>query len=316
MSVSWLRRQGGFTLIELLVVIAIIAVLVALLVPAVQQVREAANRMECANNLKQIGLAVHCFVDADKHLPPSRRQTVGSWFVWILPYMEQQNLYAQWNLNTYYFGQTPAAQQTTVKSFFCPSRRAPMITAFSPDGCLGDPQAPCDCYTYPNTTPGRCAQGACGDYAGSMGTTGNDYYWGTPPANGALQNGVNNNYPASGPLYVPGITVAQITDGLSNTLLAGEKHVWVGHFGDFQYNDGGIYFYSLFGPLRTAGPGFGLARTPSDQVYDRFGSWHPGIVQFVFCDGSVHGLRVDIDTTTLGYLASRNDGQSVHFSDY
>src|SRR5262245_51606902 len=127
MSASFPHRRGGFTLIELLVVIAIIATLIALLLPAVQKVREAANRMQCANNLKQIGLAVHSYHDVNKRLPASRLQTVGSWLVWVLPYMEQDNLFKQWNTNVYYFAQSQAARQTTVPSFFCPSRRRPTV---------------------------------------------------------------------------------------------------------------------------------------------------------------------------------------------
>src|SRR4249920_2104502 len=95
-----MRFRRAFTLIELLVVIAIIAVLVALLLPAVQQAREAARRSQCSNNLKQMGLAIHNFENARQALPSSRLGPQhATWFVQILPYVEQTDLYNEWNLS-------------------------------------------------------------------------------------------------------------------------------------------------------------------------------------------------------------------------
>jgi len=116
--------RQGFTLIELLVVIAIISVLIGLLLPAVQKAREAAARISCANNLKQIGLAMHMYHNDRDQLPPSRLLgDRATWAVLILPYLEQDNLYRQWDLQRSYFEQSDTARTTAVKGYFCPSRR-------------------------------------------------------------------------------------------------------------------------------------------------------------------------------------------------
>jgi prepilin-type N-terminal cleavage/methylation domain-containing protein len=124
-----LTRRQGFTLIELLVVIAIIGVLIALLLPAVQKVRESAQRIRCGNNLKQIGLAVHLYHNDFDRLPPARNWDSGvSWAVILLPYLEQNDFYNQWNLLLPYASQPGGANlwQTPVKVYFCPARRDSM----------------------------------------------------------------------------------------------------------------------------------------------------------------------------------------------
>jgi prepilin-type N-terminal cleavage/methylation domain-containing protein len=140
------HQRPGFTLIELLVVIAIISVLIGLLLPAVQAVRESANRVKCANNLKQIGLACHLYHDEYKRLPPDRYalREGPSWAWLLLPYLEQNNLYNQWQPGWPYPGIDPtrpitpavmarASQilRTLVPLYFCPSRGRSLTTSIS-----------------------------------------------------------------------------------------------------------------------------------------------------------------------------------------
>src|SRR5205814_3559623 len=111
-------------------VIAIIAILIGLLLPAVQKVREAASRAKCQNNLKQIGLAIHNYHDANKLMPPSRLgPQYASWCVLILPFLEQDALYRQWDLTKTYYQQPSAAQTTAVSLYFCPTRRSPPMVS-------------------------------------------------------------------------------------------------------------------------------------------------------------------------------------------
>ena len=130
------KLSRGFTLVELLVVIAIIGILIAMLLPAVQSVREAARRTRCMNNLKQIGLATLTYHDAIGTFPPGRisdsNQVIPvlavrgpeSWFVRILPFMEQQSLFSQWDLTLDYEMQTEAANSTPISTLLCSSRHS------------------------------------------------------------------------------------------------------------------------------------------------------------------------------------------------
>jgi prepilin-type N-terminal cleavage/methylation domain-containing protein len=139
MRLRRLSRRPAFTLIELLVVIAIIAILIALLVPAVQKVREAGARTQCANNLKQMGLAVHAYHDVRRALPPDR--IVNDWATWavlILPYLEQEGAYKRWDLTRRYAEQPGGAADprpnnaalglpTTMAPCAFPFRREPSV---------------------------------------------------------------------------------------------------------------------------------------------------------------------------------------------
>jgi prepilin-type N-terminal cleavage/methylation domain-containing protein len=289
----------GFTLIELLVVIAIIAILIALLVPAVQKVRAAAARTQCINNLKQIGLAMHNFHDAYKVLPYCRtggHEQDHTWAVIILPFLDQTPYYTTWfstaipnldgpqivsavpviAINDLRFNATirnaSAPLNTTVPAYFCPARRPPQICTMPMAANL---------------------VGSAGDYS----VVGGD-------------NNLNTGAFHINDLYGTGIKMVVITDGTSNTLMVGEKHLALLDVGNGTY-DGCIYSATPSGlSFRQAGTNFPLA-SPTAAQAGQFGSWHPGIVNFVYCDGRVNGLAVSTPGATLGALATRAGGEAV-----
>src|SRR5262245_42353146 len=265
-------RRGAFTVIELLVVIAIIAILIGLLLPAVQKIREAANRMSCGNNLKQLSLACHNYHDANGTLPPSRiaRDAYATWPVVIMPFIEGDNTYKLWNVALGYADQTPQARQATIKIFFCPSR--PRTTQISPS----NQNRPGTGLAYGTSAAGPTdLSGACGDYAccAGDGTARNQR-----GANGAIISGNVTNPPNPGPQagedgydqqntnppvlpLIPirsfrGYTsIDRITDGSTNTFLLGEKHVVQGRYG--LEDSGDHSFYNGIGynsAQRVAGP--------------------------------------------------------------
>jgi prepilin-type N-terminal cleavage/methylation domain-containing protein len=288
--------RKGFTLIELLVVIAIIALLIGLLLPAVQKVREAAARLACANNLKQIGLALHNYHDAYKHLPPPRGNhlapTYGftefrGWMCEILPFIEQDNLARNMYTMPWYTGFF-ATYNTPVGTYLCPSDSRDLRNIPSGNGAL----------------------------TSYLGVTGSD-------------NDVNVQYngPTNGIFNIssPGIRLTDITDGSSYTLMVGERpptaSLFIGWWGASDYDTllstrqlygdifgaGGCVLPGLFGPGRLNGPCNGDG--------NHFWSFHTGGANWVLGDGSVRFLPYSASALTIP-LASRNGGEVVDISSY
>jgi len=312
-----LRRTKAFTLVELLVVIAIIGILVALLLPAVQAAREAARRIQCVNNLKQLGLAVHNFHDTHQAIPPCSLTGGGhlTWFYQILPYIELTALHDQFQEGYKFYVQPPAPVETQVPLYYCPSRsRTKRVDHGEQNSSLTD-------------------------YAMNAGD-GELYPWwggGFPHVGNLNQNGVASSTHKNGfstqiltgtvsgrppwdtyTNWKAQIKFRSITDGLSKTLLAGEKFVHPEHQGRRDGGDNAIWNDDgTVSKVRVAGTRYPLARSDTDPTAAidahnmPFGGPHLGICQFVNCDGSVHTLNTSTNTTVLGYMANRFDNQVI-----
>jgi prepilin-type N-terminal cleavage/methylation domain-containing protein/prepilin-type processing-associated H-X9-DG protein len=344
-----LRRplRRAFTLIELLVVIAIIAVLIVLLLPAVQKVREAAARMSCTNNLKQIGLALHNYHDVYKVFPLSGVSnnyccfTEGgpSWRISILPFIEQGNLYRLYDpTQTTEHPNNQALRQTVVKTYVCPS---------DPNG--GQVMAPASGPARAYSTPLLYAEGS---YKGMAGMAGSSTANGFDDPFGALQYpsswkgvlhaGPDLNYPTAGTagaalspaanypagyMNYPGNyqnreSISTITDGTSNTIMAGEyatstnigrSAFWAYEFtgyaaGDFFTPPESRMLMNSFDACTAACPTCPEGNQPCKRG---FASFHTGVINFVFCDGSVHPISTNIDMILFGYLATIGNGEVV-----
>lgn len=293
-----LQLRRAFTLVELLVVIAIIGVLVALLLPAVQSAREAARRMQCSSHLRQMGLGVINFEDVNKMLPYTRTDPSETWAVLILPYIEQQAQYGLWDLKKNYYNQLDTARLPTGKVMVCPTRRkAPRQSKDNNfDKLQGDVNAP-------------FTSGGVSDYAVNCGTnTGQADYYPDSAFSGIIYS---IDTACNGPFWYKGkpMRLPMITDGLSNTLFLGEKHISVKEL-DFE---GSTYNGDNGQPFKKAGISNPIIRSPTiTGNMSRFGSWHPGVCQFVMGDGAVRIIRNEIDLTTLGYLAHRFDGNAIN----
>jgi len=272
------RVRRGFTLIELLVVIAIIAILIGLLLPAVQKVREAAARMSCANNLKQVGLALHNYASSNQDkLPPMTMYTSGTSVGWttffgeLYPYIEQDNLYkraygsgAVWGANNH---------NSPVKNLLCPSDST-HSSGSTPLGWAGASYAP------------------------------NYYVFGTSTAT------INGN-PSNSSKY----NIGNIPDGTSNTVAVVERFAYFQTYGWYNtvlYPEGTYWNWNsngaVYGPWGLYPPQVGVSNLQAHPYYPN--SRHAA-AQTLLMDGSVRGVSASISQTTWGNACQADEGQPL-----
>jgi prepilin-type N-terminal cleavage/methylation domain-containing protein/prepilin-type processing-associated H-X9-DG protein len=279
--------REAFTLIELLVVLAIIGLLIGLLLPAVQKVREAAARMQCQNNLKQLSLAFHNHESALGFFPTGGwdwwsvptyvngqpvvgEQQQAGWGFQVLPFLEGDNAW-RGGAAANDLARATVAVGTPNKLFFCPSRRGPQTTTF--------------------TNPA--------------------YFNGTPTVT-ALCDYAASNYEETGIVrYRYVVRLAQVTDGTSNTLLLGDKRMNRGRLGQAQDDDDTGYATGFDNDVvrySDRPPAADYTAPTGDGDY-RFGSSHPGGLNIALADGSVRFLSYSISPVTFQYLGNCSDGQ-------
>lgn len=291
--------RRAFTLVELLVVIAIIGVLVALLLPAVQAAREAARKNSCRNNLKQIGVAMHNYESAYRRLPPGYQYQPGpqgnaagfSWTAMLLPFMEHAALYKRFDFTQPVFDPVnQLAREEHIETLLCPT------DDLSPTGFveMGAERYAMACYVA---------------------------NFGTPDLDEDQEQAFGPDGPW-GPFYRNSQTeLKQITDGLSNTLMAGERqngpfrvagvhgpHVeyettWAGAVRDVDDNADDHGHMVLFQ----------TGHTPNHQESDDrdVSASHNGEAQFLLCDGSVHAIHEDIDEQAYFALGTMRSGETI-----
>ena len=292
--------RRGLTVTEVVVIVLILVVVIGIVLTAIPRLRESAHREQCANNFKQLGEAFRRFRDAEGGLPAARiADRYATWAVQIAPYanLAEKNGLRAWDLRKSYYLQAEEVRAAQVLLYYCPSRRLPPQLSVSgdvPDN--GQPAA----QHFP---------GALGDYACCSGDGSTAHPWTTAEANGAIILGEVLQRADDLVLKWRSRTdFAALTRGESHTMLLGEKHVPRGHFGETQLGDGSLYNGDYpASSARVGGPGHGLAPSPDAAFMDNFGSYHPGICQFLMADGSVKALANSLQDDVLGRLATRGD---------
>ena len=320
-----MTRRTGFTLVELLVVIAIIGILVAMLLPAVQSAREAARRIQCGNNLKQLGLALQNYHVANQRFPLGASHTDqqwgsitndhhGSYLVGLLPFIEQQNLYdaCDFKTDTAYNSVIAATGQKVhevwVASFNCPSDTKGYLD--------GNP------LYHPAASSTKNQKWATSHYGASMGNQafGACAFQGNMYNNGPVHHGHDTTGSKISGVFSHlawGASIDEIKDGSSNTIAIGEilpKCSWHARDGWMHINS---LWFATTCPINYANcenePNYNSAcAAPNAWSCDMgFKSRHPGGAGFVFADGSVHFLNETIDYATYQKLGDRRDREVI-----